>query len=67
MERPENFDNLFSFLTGEDLWGFYYMLGKIAVVIAYSYIFLINAGYWALKIANKFSMNSKLTRYEAAL
>jgi len=58
MVRPENFDNLFSFLASDDLWGFYYMLGKIAVVIAYSYIILINAGYWALKIGNKFSVNN---------
>lgn len=55
---PENFDNLFSFLTSEYLWDSYYTFGKIAVVVAYSYILLINLGYWVLKIGNKFSINS---------
>ena len=56
MVRPENFDNLLSFLISEELWGFYYMFGKIAVTIAYSYIILINAGYWVLRLGNKFSV-----------
>jgi len=56
--RPESFDNLFSFLTSEYLWDSYYTFGKITVFIAYSYIILINAGYWALKIGNKFSINN---------
>lgn len=60
--KAESFDNIFSFLASEDLWGSYYTFGKIAVAIAYSYIILINAGYWLLKIGNKFSMNNKLTQ-----
>lgn len=56
--RPEKFDNLFSLLTSEYLWSAYYTFGKIAVIIAYSYIILINTGYWALRIGNKFSVNS---------
>lgn len=56
--RPENFDNIFSFLTSEYLWDSYYTFGKIAVAIAYSYIILINIGYWILKIGNKISLNS---------
>ena len=54
--RPENFDNLLSFLISEQLWGSYYTIGKIAVTIGYSYIILINTGYWVLKIGNKFSI-----------
>ena len=57
MVRPVNFDNLFSFLVSEYLWGFYYTLGKIAVPIAYSYIILINTGYWTLRIGKRFSVN----------
>jgi len=56
--RPESFDNLFYFLISEYLWDAYYTFGKIAVVVAYSYIILINLGYWALKIGNKFSVNN---------
>jgi len=55
--RPESFDNLFSFLISEILWGAYYTFGKLAVVVAYAYIFLINLGYWALRIGNRFSVN----------
>jgi len=56
--RPKNFDNLFSLLTSEYLWDSYYTFGKIAVIIAYSYIILINLGYWTLRISNKFSVKS---------
>jgi len=56
--RPESFDGIFSFLTSEHLWDAYFLFGKIAVVVAYLYIILIDAGYWILKIGNKFSKNS---------
>lgn len=56
--RPESFESIFSFLTSESLWDAYVTFGKIAVAVAYSYIILINVGYWVLKIGNKFSMKS---------
>ena len=56
--RPENFDNIFSLLSSEYLWDAYFTFGKIAVVVAYSYIFLINLGYWVLKICKMLPFNS---------
>ena len=55
--RPENFDNIFSFLASENLWDTYYTFGKVAVVVAYSYVFIINLGYWVIKIGKEFSVN----------
>ena len=56
--RPESFDGIFSFLISEHLWDAYFLFGKIAVVVAYLYIILINLGYWVLRIGNMFSGNS---------
>lgn len=55
--RSERFESIFSFLTSEYLWDAYITFGKIAVVVAYSYIILINLGYWGLKLGNRFPTN----------
>lgn len=43
--------DFFSFLVSTELWEGYYLWGKVALIVAYGYIFLINISYGILKVS----------------